>query len=171
MSMRFDAIASQEGRLRELTEDDLHDLQALLERCADYYELHEGRPPTPTEAQDEWDGVPDGTPRDHKHIVGLFAPDLAGIVEVIRDWPRPGTWNIGLLLFDPAARRGGLGTRMMAAVDALADRAGADTLRITVIPANAGGMAFWRRQGFEPVPNVGVHPTAIAFERPVAGSD
>ena len=56
----------------------------------------------------------------------------------------------------------------MAAVDAWAARSGADTLRITVIPANTRGMAFWRRQGFEPVPAVGTHPTAIALERPVA---
>jgi len=166
--MRFDAVTLDGAKLRELTDDDLDDLQALLERCADYYELHEGRPPTATEAQDEWDGVPDGTPRERKHIVGLLAPDLAGIVEVLQGWPRPGTWNIGLLLLDPAARGRGAGSRIMRAVDAWAGRAGADTLRIAVIPANIGGMAFWRRQGFEPVPAVGKHPTAIALERPVA---
>ena len=62
--------------------------------------------------------MPDGTPRDSKRVLGLWAPDR---------------------------------------------------LRIAVIPANPGGMRFWRRHGFEPVPAVGAHPTAIALERPVAG--
>lgn len=166
--MRFEATTTGDVSLRELAAPDLDELQALFERCVDYFELHEGRATTPTEARDEWSAVPDGTPRSQKHVVGLFAPDLAGVVEVVRDWPRPATWNIGLLLLDPGVRRRGLGTRALAAVDAWARRTGADRLRITVNTANTGGLAFWRRHGFEPVPAVLAGPGIIALERSLA---
>lgn len=157
------------GQLRELTEADLGELQALLGRCADYFLLHEDRATSVTEARDVWEAVPEGTPRDSKRVLGLWAPGLCGVADLVCDWPRPATWMIGLLLLDPAVRGRGGGTRMLGAVDAAAAGAGADRLRIAVIPANAGGMRFWRRHGFEQVPAVGGHPTAIALERPVAG--
>lgn len=169
MSTPFPEARLAAGHLRELSESDLDEVQALFERCEDYFLLHEDRPPTAHEARGEWDAVPEGTPRDHKHVLGLFAPGLAGVVEIVRDWPRAGTWNIGLLLLDPAARGHGAGEEGVGAVDALAAAAGAATLRISVDPANTGGLRFWKRLGFTPVPAVGAHPTAIALERPVAG--
>lgn len=158
-------------RLRELTPSDLDALQSLLERGSDYFLLHEDRPPTATEARDDWDAVPSGTPRNHKHVIGLFGPELVGVVDVVRDWPRAGTWIIGLLLLDPAARRRGLGARTVSAIDAWAARSGADRLRIAVVLANAGGLKFWQALGFT---EVDVHPDAmrthspaIALERPI----
>ena len=157
--------------LRELMPSDLDALQSLFERSSDYFLLHEDRPAAATEARDEWDSVPPGTPRSHKHVIGLFGHDLVGVVEVVRDWPRPGTWNIGLLLLDPAARRRRAGTRTVSAIDAWAARSGADRLRITVIPANSGALEFWQGLGFtrveaHPRSDRG-HPTAIALERPI----
>jgi GNAT superfamily N-acetyltransferase len=170
VSTPFPASSLAAGELRELSESDLDDVQALFERCEDYFLLHEDRPPTASEARDEWNAVPEGTPRDHKHVLGLFAPELAGVIEVVRDWPRGGTHNIGLLLLDPTARGRGTGAQIVGAVDARAAADGAATLRISVEPANAGGLRFWKRLGFRPVPAVGTHPTAIALERPVAGA-
>ena len=103
-------------------------------------------------------------------MLGLFATGLVGVVEVVRDWPRAGTQNIGLLLLDPAARGRGAGAEILDAVDAWATANGAATLRISVDPANVDGMRFWQRHGFSPVPSVGTHPTAVALERPVAGA-
>jgi GNAT superfamily N-acetyltransferase len=166
----FAGVAPGQGQLLELTTSDLDDLQALFERCEDYFLLHDGHPPGPTAAADEWEAMPDGSPRDDKHLLGLFAPHLAGVVEVLQGWPRPGTWNIGLLLIEPRARSRRLGATVIEAVDAWAAGCGADTLRITVIPANVRGMAFWMRLGFEAVPAVGRHATALAFERPVGNA-
>jgi GNAT superfamily N-acetyltransferase len=170
VSTPFPETALDAGRLRELTEAELDDLQALLDRCGDYYRLHEGRDVTPSEARDEWDDLPDAAQRTDKHVVGLYAGELVGVVEVLCDWPRAATWNIGLLLLDPAVRGRAAGTQIVEAIDARAAEAGADTLRISVIPENARGMAFWRRLGFHPVPSVGTHGTAIALERAVAGA-
>ena len=165
----FEPVELGDERLRELYTGDLRDLQRLYVRCADFFLLHHEREPFADEAREDWYDVPAGTSCDDKHMMGLFAPALAGVIDILRDWPRHATWNIGLLLVEPAARGGGAGTRMLHAIDAWAAHEGADTLRITVIPANTGGMRFWMRHGFTPVPAVGAHPTAIAFERPVAG--
>ncbi len=160
-----------QGELRELTRADLPAVQALFERAADYFVLHEQRQPAPDEAETEWASVPPDTPRDHKHVLGWFAPELAGVAEVVRDWPRPGTWVVGLLLLDPAARGSGAGTAIVGEIDARAARSGADRLRIAVILANTRGMRFWQRLGFAEVP---VHASSeqtlsasIALERPV----
>jgi GNAT superfamily N-acetyltransferase len=168
VTARFPAAEVEAGLLRELTDADLDDLQGLLERGADYFALHEDRPTTATEARDLFAEVPDGTPAEDKLMIGLLSPALHGVVDIVCDWPRPGTWMIGLLLLDPVARGRGAGTQIVDALDAAAAGAGADTLRIAVIPANPGAMRFWTRLGFRPVPVVGVHPSAIALERAVA---
>jgi GNAT superfamily N-acetyltransferase len=159
------------GKLRELTQSDLQLLQSLLARAGDYFVLHENRGPTATEAHDEWDVVPSGKPRSDKHVIGLFSPDLVGVAEVLRDWPRPRIWNIGLLLLDPAVRRRRAGTQTVSAIDAWAARSGADRLRVSVLPANAGALEFWQRLGFTDVPaqpaTGQAHSTAIALERPI----
>jgi GNAT superfamily N-acetyltransferase len=161
------------GHLRELTRSDLGALQSLFERGGDYFLLHEDRPPRATEARDEWDAVPPGTPRSHKHVIGLFGHDLVGVVEVVRDWPRPGTWNIGLLLLDPAARRHRAGTRTVSAIDAWAARSGADRLRIAVVLANNAALEFWQGLGFTRVQthprSERTHHTSLALERSVQG--
>jgi GNAT superfamily N-acetyltransferase len=104
------------GQLRELGRADIPELQALFERCTDYFALHEGRPPTSTEAADDFDRVPDGMPRSHRQAIGLYAPGLVAVAEILRDWRRPGTWTIALLLLDPAIRRRGVGAHIVEAV-------------------------------------------------------
>jgi ribosomal protein S18 acetylase RimI-like enzyme len=160
--------------LRELTESDLAALQSLLERCSDLFLLTEDRHPSATEARELWEGVPRGTLRADKLMLGVFMPDLVGVAEIVRGWPRAQTWNIGLLALDPAVRGQGTGTATIAAIDRQAQRSGADRLRITVMPVNVRALAFWRRLGFTEVPPISgfatrpEHAVAIALERPVA---
>ena len=152
------------GRLRELAREDLPELQALFERCGDYFALHEGRPPAPDEAEADWDLMPAGKPREEKQAFGLYAPGLVAVVDVLRDWRRPGTWTIALLLLDPAVRGRGAGTQIVEAVDAWAAAAGADTLRVVVKLVNPGALAFWQALGFRDTP---LHYEGlVALERP-----
>ena len=149
--------------LRALTEGELPALQAVMERSREYYVLATGSGPKPTAARDVWDALPPGTPRRAKLTLGIYETGLAGIVDVVRGWPAAGTWLIGLLLLEPTARGRGVGARVVAAIDAEAARAGARTLRVAVVPANAPALAFWRGLGFAEVP--ATQPGAIALER------
>lgn len=153
--------------LRELTEADLDAVQALMERCRDYYVLTTGAGARATAARDLWDALPPQTLHTAKLTLGVYETDLVGIVDVVRCWPRMGTWLIGLLLLDPDARRHGVGAGVVAAIDARAAGAGADTLRVAVIDSNPMALAFWRRLGFAEVP--ATLPGAIALERFVLG--
>lgn len=160
--------------VRELTESDLDALQSLIERCADLFVLTEDRDPEPDEARELWDSVPEGWPREAKHVLGVFDPELVGVAEIVRDWPRARTWNVGLLMFDPAVRRRGAGTIAMRVIDRWAGASGADRLRISVMPVNTPALAFWHALGFTEVTAVPgfatrpEHAVAIALERPVA---
>ncbi|MDX6689624.1 MAG: hypothetical protein QOG15_1081 [Solirubrobacteraceae bacterium] len=162
--------------VHELSESDLDALQALIERCSDLFLLTEDRRPDPDEARALWDSVPFGTPREGKHVLGVFDPELVGVAEIVRDWPRTRTWNIGLLMFDPAMRRRGAGTVAMRVIDRWAGASGADRLRISVMPANTTALAFWYAIGFAEVPAVSgfatraEHEVAIALERAVGPS-
>jgi GNAT superfamily N-acetyltransferase len=153
------------AELRELIEPDLGALQALIERCGEYYLLTTGSGPTSTAARDVWDALPPGLPRSAKLTLGLFEPGLVAIADVVRGWPRPGTWLIGLLLLDPAVRGRGTAARIVGTIDARAADAGADRLRVAVVPANTAALSFWQRLGFGEVPSA--QRSAIALERPV----
>ena len=105
-------------------------------------------------------------PRAGRQAFGLYAPGLVAVIEILRDWRVAGTWTIGLLLLDPLVRRRGAGTALVDALDTCAAQSGAERLRVVVRKANLGGLAFWRRLGFEDVPLDSEE--AVAMERPVA---
>jgi GNAT superfamily N-acetyltransferase len=137
--------------LRELTLADRPAVEALIDRCEDFYVLTTGGPGSFDEL---WSALPPGRTPDDKRVYGTGEP-LSGIAEIVRDWPRPGTWIIGLLLLDPAARGRGLGPAVVAELDATAAAQGADRLRVGVVEANVRALKFWRREGFTPVAPAG----------------
>lgn len=56
-----------------------------------------------------------------KLTLGVYETDLVGIVDVVRDWPRTGTWLIGLLLLAPDARRSSIGADVVTAMNGFLD--------------------------------------------------
>jgi GNAT superfamily N-acetyltransferase len=74
--------------------------------------------------------------------------ELAGVLDAIRDYPDPGTWWIGLLLFRKDRRGHGLGAQVMAGFEQLAVKDGAREVRLGVVAPNLGGYRFWMRMGF-----------------------
>jgi GNAT superfamily N-acetyltransferase len=150
--------------LTPLTETDIPALQAFLERCADYYETVHGRPVRSDEAQMLFDILPPETTRADKHLFAFS--DFAGITDLISGWPAPGTWLIGFLILDPAARGHGLGAQVVKAIEAYARERGAQRLRVGVDQTNPRGLRFWESQGFTHVPPA--RPDGWALERPLA---
>lgn len=149
--------------LTPLTETDIPALQALLERCADYYRDVGRRAVKPDEAQTLFDILPPDKTRADKHLFGV--DDLSGVTDLISDWPAPGTWLIGFLLLEPAARSRGLGPTVVAAVEAYAGERGAQRLRVGVEHTNPRALRFWEGQGFVHV--TPMRPDGWALERPL----
>ena len=137
--------------LRYLTEDDGAAIQQLCERCDDYFDLITGLPPGSAEAQSLFIALPEGSGYEDKALLGVFmAPDdtLIGVIDIVRDAPELGEWWLGALLLDPAHRNHGLGTRLVAALEAWMAAQGARSVRVSVLEQNTRALAFWQRQGY-----------------------
>jgi ribosomal protein S18 acetylase RimI-like enzyme len=128
-------------------------LQRLLENCADYFELVNGLPPTGSEAQELFEAKPPTKTFGDKLIIGLWnnAEKLIGVLDVIRDYPQPGEWFVGLLLIEPTYRQHGIGQQMYQAFEQWAVMGGARYMGLGVVEQNTRASEFWQRLGFEVV--------------------
>jgi ribosomal protein S18 acetylase RimI-like enzyme len=127
------------------------DLQAFYERCRDYFELVTGQSPSPTEARELLAAVPKGKTHEDKFVIGLFdAPaHLVGVLDVIRDFPRPREWYLGLLLFEPTLRGQKLGDRVYHRLEDWVRAQEGQAIHLVVEEVNPGALRFWERMGFE----------------------
>jgi ribosomal protein S18 acetylase RimI-like enzyme len=126
-------------------------LQRLLERCSDYYELHEGWS-TPADAGEYELTLDTKAPKTADLLVlGLeeeSGRELDAAVQVLIDAPEPGTWWIGLLIVAPELRSRGLGSHLVRLTLAAAAEAGAGTMKLAVSLNNPRGQRFWENAGF-----------------------
>lgn len=134
-------------RLDEARADEL---QAFLDRCREYFELVTGQPPGPREAADLLRALPRGKNREDKFVLGLFdAPGhLIGVLDVIRDFPRPREWFLGLLMFEPTLRGKKLGDRVFRRLEEWIRAQGGTAIHLVVEEVNPGALRFWQRMGF-----------------------
>jgi GNAT superfamily N-acetyltransferase len=128
-------------------------LQLLYERCSDYHEEHEGIPTRPTAAAEELAALPPGKAPADKFSFGIYSPDdeMVGYLDMVRDFPSAGEWQIGLLMLDPAVRGAGLGARIFRAAAVWVREQGGCTMSLGVLEHAAGAERFWRRMGLKEV--------------------
>lgn len=131
--------------------NDVARLQHLLDRCSDYYELHEGWP-TPSDAGEyELIPVPSGFTQEDLFVFALDSGDaLQAIIQLLRNYPRPGTWWVGLLVVAPEMRSRGIGSALVRHAIEAAAADGATTMRLAVSVHNPRGETFWTAAGFVP---------------------
>jgi GNAT superfamily N-acetyltransferase len=144
-------------RVRRVSEGDAPLLRKLGERCLEHIELHYGSPPDPAQIiRDLLSDLPPGKELADKFGLGIFdgAGRLVGGIDVIRDYPEPREWYLGLMLLDPEHRGRGLGTKLFARLEQWLRGQGGEALRLAVSEHNAAGRRFWARAGFEPVKQV-----------------
>ena len=164
-------------RAEELTlERDRDELQELLERCADYFVMAEGRPPSKEAAEAEFTTVPAGHSAKNIVVIGIRREArLIGVVVLLRDYPKPHEWWLGFLVIEPAERSRGLGGRVMNGVFDWLRAQNARVLHLAVLEQNTAGERFWRRMGFvettrqQFVPVKGFESVAIVMKRVVSG--
>lgn len=137
---------------RPLSDEDTVELQSLLERCSDYFELVLNRPTGPADSLGVfYAGPEEGTDPKNKLLLGIEIPgvsNLVGVFDAFYDYPDEGIWYIGLILIAPDVRGSGLGDRIIETFARQAQRAGARELQINVVEQNARAYAFWLRHGF-----------------------
>jgi GNAT superfamily N-acetyltransferase len=150
--MKATPPALEDAVFRPLGEAEQPALQRLLERCADFEILMRGSPPAAEAAQELLEACPAGHPIEKKLVFGLERDDeLVGALDVLRDYPQPNDWYLGLLLLEPQARSGGLGERVVANLRSWIAAQGGRAIHLAVQDVNEDGARFWLRMGFQPV--------------------
>ena len=139
--------------VRRLGPGDAAEVQRLYERCTDFHQLAEGMPTRPGAGAHEIEALPPGKMSTDKFIFGVAAPDgaLVGYLDLVRDYPGPGEWWIGLLMLDADVRGAGMGTRLVRGAAEWAAAGGARAILLGVLERNPRAERFWRRQGFAEV--------------------
>lgn len=143
-------FSTGDGTAAWINPDDLTDLQALIERSADFIELVEGTPPSPHGAEELAAESPPGWGLDKKILIGVYDPEgqMVAVIEGIRDYPEAGVYWIGLMLIDPDHRNQGLGERMLRGFEDWARGQGAHQIGLGVVESNQKAYRFWQRVGF-----------------------
>ena len=142
-------------RVGLLGEDDSGEIDALLVRCADFVRLSEGQDPAPSDGLLLLHERPNEAPEVEKLVLGLYdGPCLIGVIDLLKDYPAPGVWYLGLMLIEPPRRRAGIGTALLAGLGDWVARQGGHTLRLSVVEQNAAGHRFWTRQGFRDIGSI-----------------
>jgi GNAT superfamily N-acetyltransferase len=126
-------------------------LQALLEDCADLFQLVFDAPPSASAARELFAQLPEGKGYEDKQVIGLHATGgrLVGVLDAVRDHPAPDDWWLGLLLLEPQERNCGRGGAWYRAFEEWAAQQGVRQVRLGVVEQNARGLRFWQRMGFE----------------------
>lgn len=140
----------------ELAEADVQEVADLYGRCADYFLLQDGVPPTLADASALFTEVPPEKDAGDQTVLGWRAREgLVAVAQILRDFPSDGTWFLGLMIVDASRRGRGLGRSIYAAVEHWAAARGATEMRVAVLEGNGAGERFWRSLGFEEVRRVG----------------
>ncbi|MBD3367190.1 MAG: GNAT family N-acetyltransferase [Candidatus Eisenbacteria bacterium] len=134
-------------RVAALT-DGLVELQRIFDGAPDYVRLTTGAGPTGREARDLWDLIPAGVSRADKWVFVLrYGTKPVGCLDLLRDYPGPGTDFLGLLVIPESLRGRGLGRRAHETAEKLLRAWGTERLRLGVLEDNDAA-AFWERMGF-----------------------
>jgi len=134
----------------QLTRQDSDRLQALFERCTDFFELTTGQPPNPTAAEAEFGDVPASKTPEDLHVFGLCQrlDTLTGAMIAVQDYPAAATWWISTMLIDPADRSQGVGSAFYQGFERWLAAQGVTGIELCAIAPNLPGRRFWQRLGF-----------------------
>ena len=169
------AFTTGEIEARELRPQDAGALQTLLEACRDYTELVEGQPPDAEAALDVMSDVAPGKTLEDKCLLGLWQNDvLIGVLDVMRGYPEPDAWFIGLLVIAPEQRGQGQGAAVVRAFEVWAAGQGVRAVGLGVVEPNTGALRFWQCMGYAEVRRPAPHPVGrkthvvIVMRKPLA---
>jgi ribosomal protein S18 acetylase RimI-like enzyme len=131
-------------RASELGPTDLATIQNVLATDPAIWELLEGAPLRPDEAQHLVTVLPPGVPLERKW---MWISD--GIVmEMVEGFPDAETWYLGLIFVAPRVRGMGIGTQLLRWLEHQIGKRGGTKLRLAVVVENTGARSLYRRLGY-----------------------
>ncbi len=132
--------------IRAFSDRDIASLQARFDEDPEYFEIN-GRAFSVEEVRD---ALPPGRTREDKLLFTLDRDGRPeGILDLIRDYPEPHIWHLGLIFLSKAVRGGGAGRRCLHALYDWVRAQGATVLRLGVVEPNAKARHLYATEGFE----------------------
>lgn len=129
------------------------DLSALLEFCLEnqaYYSYIKCTPDREN-LRRELTVLPPGAVPEQKQFLGRWENGrLTAILDVVRDWPRPGVAYVGWFMVARHLQRTGVGRSVVNRLCGDLKTNGYHTLRLACAEGNLPGLAFWQNCGFAP---------------------
>lgn len=149
-------IGQSEYTIRLLSGDDEIDVQDLCERCSDFSELIEGRPPEKDAGNSILFDLPPDKELKDKFVFGVYKENnlLIAVADMIKDYKETGEWIIGLLMIAPSERGNSLGRKLHDLIKTWVLEEHGKVLRIGVVEDNDRGHRFWREMGYTEVGRV-----------------
>jgi GNAT superfamily N-acetyltransferase len=136
----------------EMAASEVPELQRLFEENPGYHVLTAGRPPTPTEAQEEFEVRP-AFPYGHAWVLSVRdgRGELAGIAGAIADIFAAHTWTVGFYFLASRLHGTGVAHGLYDAMEAWMKSCGARWSRLGVVAGNDRALRFWARCGYQAV--------------------
>ena len=159
---------------RAIVESDADAIQVMFESDRSYFKLTQGEPPSPVEAQSLVAALPPDGDRGYEDkflFVLLDGEDVAGVIDLIRDYPKPSTWYLGLVFLVPGQRGKGRGRAILRGLYRWIADQGGTALRLGVVEGNSGARWLYASEGFvfqtarEPDPTVKRVRRVLVLER------
>jgi len=124
----------------------------LAQSASDYFRLLNGTNPEMADIEAIFTAVPPGKTLADKQLLGIYKQgELLGMVDFYRDYPKRGTWWIGLLLLSQRSRGRGIGKWVHEELWKLAHVEGVSKFQLGVVDKNEKALAFWQGLGYEKV--------------------
>lgn len=141
--------------VRDAVVDDQPEIARLYVELRDHHRLLETRNPRYELGDLVWELEARRALQDPETHMLVAESEDAGIVGFTRLSLDEKVWGISCevhtLVVEEASRGAGIGTRLMDAAESWAEAEGAKGIRVNVLLGNAGGRAFYEREGYLPI--------------------
>lgn len=133
-------------QVRRLADADKPALSAAFERDREYFDAINGRD---IPLEEICSHVPPGCDLKDKHtLVFERGGQVAGMIDMVQDYPEPGVWYLGFL-YVVEGFRGGLGRHALRGLYAWAKAQGGHAIRLGVVEPNLRARHLYATEGFE----------------------
>jgi len=135
--------------VRDLLPADAEMVYDALKNNTIFYEYH---PPMVTVESiiEDMEALPPNKGYEDKHYIGFFQnATLVAVMDLIENYPHPGTALIGFFAMNTKFQRNGIGTAIISGCVDYLTQLGFEKVRLGIDKGNPQSKAFWTKNGFE----------------------
>lgn len=142
-------VGNQEFIIRLIDESDFSEVFKLFKACPDYFEIVSGEEADEQSVNIFYEALPPNKDYEDKYSIGVYSKShLVGVIDLVKDFPKKGTWMLGLMLITPEFRNLGLGKGLHEYIKEIARVEEVNQLRVGVVMENTRALEYWKAFGY-----------------------